>query len=75
MDIKESIFRQALYEADPGFTELIIAESRLRDKQFTEAIQAYEKCLDLIEATGKNKWILNRAKGKLSELKPDSKRP
>jgi hypothetical protein len=61
-------FKQRLPLNQPCFGEFIIAEHHHKDKNWREAIAAYQRCLSYDDYLKDNKWLVAQAQSRLYEL-------
>jgi serine/threonine protein kinase len=61
-------FRQRLPQSELCFGEFIIAEHHYKDKNWQEAIKAYQRCLSYDDYLKDDKWLAAQVQSRLFEL-------
>jgi serine/threonine protein kinase len=66
---KKNEFNEKLFVENPSFGAFILGEYNVKNKNISEAIEAYKRCLNTEgQDTEANIWFRNRAQVKLDEL-------
>jgi serine/threonine protein kinase len=69
LDKKKADFQEKCSAEQSSFWAFILGEYHLKNKNVTEAIEAYKRCLEESQDLSElDAWFKNRARGKLNEL-------